>query len=144
MYGQPIHTYSPYRTTAAAAATAAAGAGDELDGDGPPTLERMDDDEYAAYVRGKMWERSHAYVVEGAGEAGGAEGARAGRGEARGARAEGVEGPLCGCGGGMDGERGGGWIEVGSARGRAGRGEGGDGGVEDGVEEVCEWVGRAR
>lgn len=52
VYGQPIHTYSPYY----------------YDDDGAedpenPRLERMDDEEYAAYVRGKMWERSHEHIV---------------------------------------------------------------------------------
>lgn len=44
VYGQPIHTYS-------------------RDGD-RGELERMSDDEYAQYVRGKMWERTHQHVVE--------------------------------------------------------------------------------
>ncbi|MCJ1395527.1 hypothetical protein MMC18_008413 [Xylographa bjoerkii] len=46
VYGQPIHTYSPY---------AEAENGE---------LERMTDEEYAAHVRARMWEKSHAYVAE--------------------------------------------------------------------------------
>lgn len=46
VYGQPIHTYSPHMKTA--------------DGE----LERMTDEAYVAYVRRKMWERSHEYIIE--------------------------------------------------------------------------------
>lgn len=46
VYGQPIHTYSPHMKTA--------------EGE----LERMTDEAYVAYVRRKMWERSHEYIVE--------------------------------------------------------------------------------
>jgi hypothetical protein len=47
VYGQPIHVYS--RQTHA----------------GPEgELERMDDDEYAAYVRQKMWEKTHQGLLE--------------------------------------------------------------------------------
>ncbi|MCJ1438652.1 hypothetical protein MMC27_008042 [Xylographa pallens] len=46
VYGQPIHTYSPY---------AEAENGE---------LERMTDEEYTAHVRAKMWEKSHAYLAE--------------------------------------------------------------------------------
>lgn len=57
VYGQPIHTYSPYY--------AAYGGGDDGAEDPEnPKLERMDDEEYAAYVRGKMWEKSHEHIVE--------------------------------------------------------------------------------
>ncbi|KAK0738385.1 hypothetical protein B0T18DRAFT_394684 [Schizothecium vesticola] len=46
VYGQPIHVYGP----------------------GPATtgglLERMTEDEYAAHVRQKMWEKTHAGLVE--------------------------------------------------------------------------------
>ena len=53
VYGQPIHTYSPYYYAAA------------YDDDAEnPKLERMDDEEYTAYVRRKMWERSHEHIVE--------------------------------------------------------------------------------
>jgi hypothetical protein len=46
VYGQPIHVYSQART-------------------GPEgELERMDDDEYAAYVRQKMWEKTHQGLLE--------------------------------------------------------------------------------
>ena len=51
VYGQPIHTYSPYYPAC---------------DDDPenPKLERMDDEEYTAYVRRKMWEKSHEHIVE--------------------------------------------------------------------------------
>ncbi|KAK1751696.1 hypothetical protein QBC47DRAFT_74262 [Echria macrotheca] len=42
VYGQPIHVHQPPKGT----------------------LERMTDDEYAAYVRQKMWEKTHAGLVE--------------------------------------------------------------------------------
>jgi len=46
VYGQPIHIYS-------------------LASNGPQgELERMTDEEYAAYVRQKMWEKTHAGLVE--------------------------------------------------------------------------------
>ncbi|KAL8658436.1 MAG: hypothetical protein Q9226_001004 [Calogaya cf. arnoldii] len=52
VYGQPIHTYSPYIRSAA--------------NDNPVQAEllRMTDDEYATYVRARMWEKSHAHIVE--------------------------------------------------------------------------------
>lgn len=46
VYGQPIHTYGPHVKTA--------------EGE----LEKMTDEAYVAYVRRKMWERSHEYIVE--------------------------------------------------------------------------------
>ncbi|KAK6952888.1 hypothetical protein Daesc_005185 [Daldinia eschscholtzii] len=46
VYGQPIHIYPQARRGA--------------DGE----LERMDDDEYAAYVRQKMWEKTHQGLLE--------------------------------------------------------------------------------
>lgn len=46
VYGQPVHTYSPHMKTA--------------EGE----LEIMTDEAYVAYVRRKMWERSHEYIVE--------------------------------------------------------------------------------
>ncbi|KAI0542213.1 hypothetical protein GGR58DRAFT_453150 [Xylaria digitata] len=46
VYGQPIHVYSQER------------AGPEGE------LERMGDDEYAAYVRQKMWEKTHQGLLE--------------------------------------------------------------------------------
>ncbi|KAF2735914.1 hypothetical protein EJ04DRAFT_511372 [Polyplosphaeria fusca] len=46
VYGQPIHIYSNTRP-------------------GPDgELERMNDDEYADYVRKKMWEKSHQHILE--------------------------------------------------------------------------------
>lgn len=46
VYGQPIHTYPPSKP-------------------GPDgKLERMTEDEYAEYVRARMWEKSHQHVVE--------------------------------------------------------------------------------
>ncbi|RWA12780.1 hypothetical protein EKO27_g2317 [Xylaria grammica] len=46
VYGQPIHVYSQERV-------------------GPKgELERMNDDEYAAYVRQKMWEKTHQGLLE--------------------------------------------------------------------------------
>jgi hypothetical protein len=46
VYGQPIHVYSNARS-------------------GPQgELEEMDDDEYAAYVRRKMWEKTHQGLLE--------------------------------------------------------------------------------
>ena len=35
-----------------------------MDANGNPILERMDDEEYAAFVRRRMWERSHAGLIE--------------------------------------------------------------------------------
>ncbi|KAI4110418.1 MAG: hypothetical protein LQ339_001283 [Xanthoria mediterranea] len=51
VYGQPIHTYSPYVHSA----------GEH--GSGQAELQRMTDDEYATHVRTRMWEKSHAHVV---------------------------------------------------------------------------------
>ena len=46
VYGQPLHTYSNVR-------------------EGPEgELERMTDEEYTSYVRGKMWEKSHQHIIE--------------------------------------------------------------------------------
>lgn len=46
VYGQPIHIYSNTKS-------------------GPDgKLERMNDDEYAEYVRTKMWEKSHQHILE--------------------------------------------------------------------------------
>lgn len=53
VYGQPIHTYSPYRPNPDAPVPTA-----------PNELERMTDEEYTAHVRAKMWEKSHGYIVE--------------------------------------------------------------------------------
>ncbi|KAL8833731.1 MAG: hypothetical protein Q9205_000387 [Flavoplaca limonia] len=52
VYGQPIHTYSPF--------VHSAGANNPEQAE----LQRMTDDEYAAYVRARMWEKSHAHIVE--------------------------------------------------------------------------------
>ena len=64
VYGQPIHTYSRYAQRTAGGAAAADDPTD--DGvtypDSTPVLERMSDEEYAAYVRARMWERSREAV----------------------------------------------------------------------------------
>ncbi|KAL6716988.1 hypothetical protein ACLMJK_004902 [Lecanora helva] len=52
VYGQPIHTYSPYTSS------------HENHNGETDHLERMTDEEYVTYVRGKMWERSHGYILE--------------------------------------------------------------------------------
>ncbi|KAL8759874.1 MAG: hypothetical protein Q9199_000439 [Rusavskia elegans] len=52
VYGQPIHTYSPYVRSAG---------NDEPE---QAELQRMTDDEYATHVRARMWEKSHAHIVE--------------------------------------------------------------------------------
>jgi len=46
VYGQPLHVYATDRTAARG------------------ELERMTDDEYAAHVRQRMWEKTHAGVLE--------------------------------------------------------------------------------
>lgn len=51
VYGQPIHLYSRDKPS---------DAGDAEKGE----LERMTDDEYAEYVRRKMWEKTHAGLLE--------------------------------------------------------------------------------
>ena len=55
VYGQPIHNYPRYRE-----------ANDDDDDNDPehPKLERMTDEEYVNYVRGKMWEKSHQHILE--------------------------------------------------------------------------------
>jgi hypothetical protein len=50
VYGQPIHTFASAR--------------DEMRPNAQGQLERMTDDEYAAYVRQKMWEKTHAGLLE--------------------------------------------------------------------------------
>lgn len=55
VYGQPIHTYSPYT---------AKGDADYSEDPDNPRLERMNDEEYVSYVRSKMWEKSHQYIFE--------------------------------------------------------------------------------
>ncbi|KAL9005842.1 MAG: hypothetical protein Q9188_001391 [Gyalolechia gomerana] len=52
IYGQPIHTYTPYRPSSDSHDTEQA------------SLERMTDEEYASYVRARMWEKSHGYIIE--------------------------------------------------------------------------------
>ncbi|KAL8695032.1 MAG: hypothetical protein Q9218_000400 [Villophora microphyllina] len=52
VYGQPIHTYSPYISTANPSDP------EQID------IQRMTDDEYASYVRARMWEKSHGYIIE--------------------------------------------------------------------------------
>lgn len=52
VYGQPIHTYSPYRPAS------------DNPNPGQASLERMADDEYASFVRARMWEKSHGYIIE--------------------------------------------------------------------------------
>ncbi len=54
MYGQPMHVYG--------VPASSSGKGDG--GDGRGELERMTEDEYAAYVRQKMWEKTHAGLLE--------------------------------------------------------------------------------
>ncbi|KAI1118018.1 hypothetical protein F5Y14DRAFT_400854 [Nemania sp. NC0429] len=49
VYGQPIHVY---------------GRQERARGGPDGELERMDDDEYAAYVRQKMWEKTHQGLLE--------------------------------------------------------------------------------
>ncbi|KAL8738556.1 MAG: hypothetical protein Q9181_000663 [Wetmoreana brouardii] len=54
VYGQPIHTYSPYIFSSA-----------KINNDPEQAkLQRMTDDEYATYVRACMWEKSHGYIIE--------------------------------------------------------------------------------
>jgi hypothetical protein len=48
VYGQPVHVYASQR--------------ERVNDQGE--LERMTDDEYAAYVRQKMWEKTHAGLLE--------------------------------------------------------------------------------
>lgn len=58
VYGQPIHTYSPYYPASKPPH------GDSADAAGNTKLERMSDEKYAAYVRSRMWEKSHGHIVE--------------------------------------------------------------------------------
>ncbi|KAL8973065.1 MAG: hypothetical protein Q9183_000188 [Haloplaca sp. 2 TL-2023] len=51
VYGQPIHIYSPSSPSH-----------NEKCNQGG--LQRMTDDEYATYVRARMWEKSHGYILE--------------------------------------------------------------------------------
>ncbi len=54
VYGQPIHTYSPYYPASPDDAP------DDLD---HPKLEKMTDEQYVKYVRRKMWEKSHEHIL---------------------------------------------------------------------------------
>ena len=58
VYDQPIHTYSRYYVPKQDSG------GPSVDEDGNPILERMDDEQYAAYVRRRMWEKSRGFVEE--------------------------------------------------------------------------------
>ncbi|MCJ1337349.1 hypothetical protein MMC09_002631 [Bachmanniomyces sp. S44760] len=61
VYGQPINTYSPYY----AKETGEGGGGDgNRVQDDENGLSRMTDEEYVSYVRSKMWEKSHGYILE--------------------------------------------------------------------------------
>ncbi|KAI1404060.1 hypothetical protein F4819DRAFT_174967 [Hypoxylon fuscum] len=60
VYGQPIHIYPQSRTRT----HPGAGAEGSGEGEGAAELERMDDDEYAAFVRQKMWEKTHQGLLE--------------------------------------------------------------------------------
>ncbi|XXG96587.1 hypothetical protein Hte_002875 [Hypoxylon texense] len=59
VYGQPIHIYPQTRPSGTANA---ADAGEEEKE--AACLERMDDNEYAAFVRQKMWEKTHQGLLE--------------------------------------------------------------------------------
>ncbi|KAL9076597.1 MAG: hypothetical protein Q9161_000929 [Pseudevernia consocians] len=58
VYGQPIHTYSPYYPASTSPHD------EEPDDPANPKLEKMTDEQYTAYVRRKMWEKSHEHVLE--------------------------------------------------------------------------------
>lgn len=53
VYGQPIHVY-PHPTQA----------GEDGSGKGKAELDGLNDEEYAEYVRARMWERTHQHVME--------------------------------------------------------------------------------
>lgn len=61
VYGQPIHIYHqpPPNTTGSTNSTSATSAAASAS-----MLSHMTDDEYAAYVRQKMWEKTHAGLLE--------------------------------------------------------------------------------
>ena len=60
VYGQPIHNYSRFRSSSRQTSS-----GEPLlDSEGKPVLEYMSDDEYANYVRARMWEKSHGNILE--------------------------------------------------------------------------------
>ncbi|KAL2181647.1 uncharacterized protein P884DRAFT_214969 [Thermothelomyces heterothallicus CBS 202.75] len=56
VYGQPIHIYGPPPGSGSGSGSGG--------GSGGGMLERMTDDEYAAYVRRKMWEKTHEGLLE--------------------------------------------------------------------------------
>lgn len=58
VYGQPIHVYSPYYPATTSPDDAAS------DDPNNSKLERMSDEEYATYVRSRMWAKSHAHILE--------------------------------------------------------------------------------
>lgn len=58
VYGQPIHVYSPYYPASTSPD------GETSNDPNNPKLERMTDDEYAKYVRKKMWAKSHEHILE--------------------------------------------------------------------------------
>ncbi|KAK4106521.1 hypothetical protein N658DRAFT_563345 [Parathielavia hyrcaniae] len=60
VYGQPIHVYPPPNITNTNNTTTSSSGG----GGNSHHLDRMTDDEYAAYVRQKMWEKTHAGLLE--------------------------------------------------------------------------------
>jgi len=61
VYGQPIHTYPRPGTSTHSPGDGGAGGG-RVEGDSG--VQCMDDEEYASYVRGRMWEKTHQHVVE--------------------------------------------------------------------------------
>ncbi|KAL8858492.1 MAG: hypothetical protein Q9178_004990 [Gyalolechia marmorata] len=64
VYGQPIHTYSPYIRSAGGGSSSSKDDNNKVDDPKQAELQRMTDDEYATYVRARMWEKSHAHIVE--------------------------------------------------------------------------------
>ena len=63
VYGQPIHVYER-RGEGGGGARGADGGDGNSNGNGAGELERMTDEEYASYVRQKMWEKTHAGLLE--------------------------------------------------------------------------------
>ncbi|KAI6091901.1 hypothetical protein F4821DRAFT_225828 [Hypoxylon rubiginosum] len=62
VYGQPIHIY-PQTRPSRTGNNGENGDAEEVE-NGGENLERMDDDEYAAFVRQKMWEKTHQGLLE--------------------------------------------------------------------------------
>ena len=61
VYGQPIHMYSNIKTRSNGVGGEEYGhSGDDEKGD----LERMTDEEYASYVRARMFEKTHQHIIE--------------------------------------------------------------------------------